>query len=151
MGHGLFSGTLTADSDFRDKDMRIRNDLFQGDNYIRNLAIVEKLKEIASETGHTPGQLAVSWVLHHPAISSAIVGATNKDQVKENAKRRIGSFRKTYWSKSSKRLQVFRLTNLIIWGKLVSGFEAERGKTRVLPMPFPYTFLHKHIKGEVIV
>jgi aryl-alcohol dehydrogenase-like predicted oxidoreductase len=86
MGHGLFSGTLKADSNFRDKDMRIRNDLFQGDNYIRNLAIVEKLKEIAARTGHTPGQLAVSWVLHHPAISSAIVGATNKDQVKENAK-----------------------------------------------------------------
>ena len=50
------------------------------------LQAVAKLKPIADEHDLTMGQLSIAWVLAHPFVSSAIMGATKPAQVKENAK-----------------------------------------------------------------
>lgn len=50
------------------------------------LSAVQKLKPIADEAGLTIGQLSIAWVLSHPGVSSAIMGATKPSQVKENVK-----------------------------------------------------------------
>lgn len=50
-----------------------------------NLARVERLRPIAADLGVTLSQLALAWVLRLPAVSSAIVGATRPEQVRENA------------------------------------------------------------------
>ena len=50
------------------------------------LQAVSTLKPIADEHDLTMGQLAIAWVLAHPFVSSAIMGATKPSQVKENAK-----------------------------------------------------------------
>jgi aryl-alcohol dehydrogenase-like predicted oxidoreductase len=50
------------------------------------LATVQKLVPIAEQAGLTPSQLAVAWVLQNPNVSSAIIGATRPEQVRENAK-----------------------------------------------------------------
>jgi len=49
------------------------------------LTAVAGLPALAAEAGLTPAQLAVAWVLHNPAVSAAIVGATRPEQVKDNA------------------------------------------------------------------
>ncbi len=49
------------------------------------LAFVDELRTIAGESGHTVGQLAVSWVLSHPEVTSAIVGARKPGQIVETA------------------------------------------------------------------
>lgn len=56
-------------------------------SYLRDdvLACVEKLAALAEETGCTPTQFALAWVLGRPGISSAIVGASRTAQVEENA------------------------------------------------------------------
>lgn len=50
------------------------------------LTRVQKLKPIAQEVGLTMAQLAVAWVLQNPNVSSAIVGASRPEQVRDNAK-----------------------------------------------------------------
>ena len=48
------------------------------------LTAVQKLKPIAANEGLTLAQLAVAWVLQNPNVSSAIIGATKPEQIKEN-------------------------------------------------------------------
>ena len=50
------------------------------------LTRVQQLKPIAQEAGLTMPQLAVAWVLQNPNVSSAIVGATQPEQVRDNVK-----------------------------------------------------------------
>jgi aryl-alcohol dehydrogenase-like predicted oxidoreductase len=50
------------------------------------LSFVDELRSIAGESGHTVGQLAVSWVLSHPEVTSSIVGARRPGQISETAK-----------------------------------------------------------------
>ncbi|GAA3165142.1 aldo/keto reductase family protein [Planomonospora alba] len=50
------------------------------------LTRVQELKPIASDLGLTMAQLAVAWVLQNPNVSSAIVGATRPEQVRDNVK-----------------------------------------------------------------
>ena len=50
------------------------------------LTRVQKLKPIADEAGLTMAQLAVAWVLQNRNVSSAIVGATRPEQVRDNVK-----------------------------------------------------------------
>ena len=52
--------------------------------YERNFEAVEKLEAIARKYGHTLLELALSWVLANPAITSAIVGASNTEQLQQS-------------------------------------------------------------------
>ncbi len=49
------------------------------------LTAIQKLNPIAQENNLTLPQLAVAWVLQNPAVSSAIIGASNPEQIRENA------------------------------------------------------------------
>src|SRR3954469_19835722 len=50
------------------------------------LTRVQKLKPIAQEAGLSLAQLAVAWVLQNPGVSSAIIGASRPEQVRDNVK-----------------------------------------------------------------
>lgn len=83
----LQSGLLTGRFDARrlaPDDWRRRDQTFQPPMLERNLAFVERLRAIAGRHGKTPGQLAIAWVLRHPAVISAIVGARRPGHVDEN-------------------------------------------------------------------
>lgn len=62
------------------KDWRSRNPEFTT-HLDRNLALVERLRAIGSRLGVSPGEVALAWVLAHPAVTGAIVGARRPDQV----------------------------------------------------------------------
>jgi aryl-alcohol dehydrogenase-like predicted oxidoreductase len=68
-------------------DWRRRSPEFQEPNLSRNLRFVDSLRPIAEEYSKTVGQLTIAWVLMHPAVISAIVGARRPDQVEENVGR----------------------------------------------------------------
>ena len=57
------------------------------DRYLRDdvLAAVDRLRPIADGLGITMAQLALAWVLREPGVASAIVGATQPEQVEANA------------------------------------------------------------------
>ncbi len=76
---GLLGGRYTADTKF--DDHRAKTPLFHGAGLPHVLAAVEEAKVIAAGLGLTMPQLAVRWVLTHPAITSAIVGVKKPEHI----------------------------------------------------------------------
>jgi aryl-alcohol dehydrogenase-like predicted oxidoreductase len=83
MASGLLTGAMTRArvAGLPDDDWRKKHTDFQEPLLTRNLMLVEKLKDIAAWHGRTPGQVAVAWVLHNPAVTGAIVGARKPGQI----------------------------------------------------------------------
>jgi aryl-alcohol dehydrogenase-like predicted oxidoreductase len=65
LGRGFLSGQLTSSSpgEFADDDFRRGHPRFEGENFARNLRLVERVRRLAGEKGATPAQLAIAWVL----------------------------------------------------------------------------------------
>jgi aryl-alcohol dehydrogenase-like predicted oxidoreductase len=82
---GLLAGKLRRDQKF-EGDSRRKYPMFQGDEYQKNLDLVEKLRDIAAETGHTVAQLVVSWTIRQPGITAALCGAKQPGQLRETAR-----------------------------------------------------------------
>lgn len=81
------SGLLTGKFDMNkvaEDDWRRRNRMFVEPRLANNLAFSERIRPIAEQHGKTVGQLAIAWVLMNPAVTGAIVGARNPQQVTEN-------------------------------------------------------------------
>src|SRR5882724_12942066 len=85
LAQGLFTGKYGRDTKFQGTDLRARSSLFQGDSLAINLALVEKLKKVASLNGRTPAQVAIRWLLENENVTSAIVGIKTPFQIEENA------------------------------------------------------------------
>ena len=63
LGHGLLTGQIRTVDDFADDDWRKTNPRFTGENFVRNLAIVDEVRAIGAEIGATPAQTALAWML----------------------------------------------------------------------------------------
>jgi aryl-alcohol dehydrogenase-like predicted oxidoreductase len=63
LGRGFLTGAIRSAEDFDADDYRRMSPRFQGDNFARNLSLVEKVKVLAKDKGCTPAQLALGWVL----------------------------------------------------------------------------------------
>jgi aryl-alcohol dehydrogenase-like predicted oxidoreductase len=63
LGRGFLTGQIRKPEDLAEDDFRRHNPRFQGENFQRNLELVERVEEIAAEKGATPGQLALAWVI----------------------------------------------------------------------------------------
>lgn len=83
MRAGLLAGKMTKEraQNLPDDDWRKRDKDFQEPQLSRNLELVELLREIGNRHGHTPGEVALAWTLHNPAVTAAIVGLRRPDQV----------------------------------------------------------------------
>ncbi len=85
LGRGFLSGRFTSPDDFPEGDFRSSHPRFQGENFARNLELVDRVREIAEEKGVTPGQLALAWVLHRGDDIVPIPGTTAVRHLEENA------------------------------------------------------------------
>jgi aryl-alcohol dehydrogenase-like predicted oxidoreductase len=63
LGRGFLTGQIKSFEDFAPDDFRRQNPRFQGENFNKNLELVERLEEIAQEKGVTTSQLALAWVM----------------------------------------------------------------------------------------
>ena len=63
LGRGFLTGAIRSPEDFAEDDFRRGNPRFQGGNFAKNLALVDKVHELAKAKGCTPAQLALAWVL----------------------------------------------------------------------------------------
>jgi aryl-alcohol dehydrogenase-like predicted oxidoreductase len=84
MASGLLTGAMTREriASLPADDWRKRHADFQEPLLSRNLKLVSLLRTIGKRHGHTPAEVAVAWVLHHPAVTGAIVGARRPGQVR---------------------------------------------------------------------
>ena len=85
LGRGFLSGRITSPDDLDPEDFRRTNPRFQGENFERNLALVERVREIAEEKDVTPAQLALAWVLRQGDDIVPIPGTTRVRYLEENA------------------------------------------------------------------
>lgn len=87
LGKGLLTGAFSAAraSSLSAKDHRSRDPRFQPPLLEKHLALVESLKQISSDLGWTLSELAISWTLRRPEVTSAIVGARSPQQIEETA------------------------------------------------------------------
>jgi aryl-alcohol dehydrogenase-like predicted oxidoreductase len=85
LGRGFLSGRFRSPDDFEEGDFRRFHPRFQGDNFQRNLELVERVEEIAAEKGATPGQLALAWVLSRGHDVVPIPGTKHRSYLEENA------------------------------------------------------------------
>jgi aryl-alcohol dehydrogenase-like predicted oxidoreductase len=86
LGRGFLSGRVTSPDDLDPDDFRRRNPRFQGENFDRNLELVERVREIAEEKGVTPAQLALAWVLRQGDDIVPIPGTKRVRYLEENAR-----------------------------------------------------------------
>jgi aryl-alcohol dehydrogenase-like predicted oxidoreductase len=82
MASGLLTGAMTRDraAKLSKDDWRRTHPDFTEPNLSRNLALVERLREIARRRNRSVGEVAIAWTLHHAAVTGAIVGARNARQ-----------------------------------------------------------------------
>jgi aryl-alcohol dehydrogenase-like predicted oxidoreductase len=85
LAHGLLGGSYDEDTEFADDDWRSESSAFSGDVFAHNLEVVDRLERFATERGVTVAQLAIAWVLAHPGVDVAIVGARRPDQIEGTA------------------------------------------------------------------
>ena len=85
LGRGFLTGQITSPEDFEPDDFRRQNPRFQGENFTRNLELVERVREIAREKDCTPGQLALAWVLAQGSDVVPIPGTKRRAYLDENA------------------------------------------------------------------
>src|SRR5262245_7575149 len=86
LGRGFLSGRITSPEDLDPDDFRNRNPRFQGENFDRNLELVERVREIAEEKDVTPSQLALAWVLRQGDDIVPIPGTKRVRYLEENAR-----------------------------------------------------------------
>jgi aryl-alcohol dehydrogenase-like predicted oxidoreductase len=84
LGRGFLTGRFQSPEDFDEDDFRRRQPRFQGENFKRNLELVERVRNIAAEHDCTPGQLALAWVLHQGDDVVPIPGTKRRAYVEEN-------------------------------------------------------------------
>ncbi len=83
LARGLLTGKFNASSTFT--DLRATDSRFMGDEFLRNLRLIERLRAVAQRLNRTVGQLALRWVIQQPGVTSAIAGVKRASQVVENA------------------------------------------------------------------
>lgn len=89
LAFGLLTGAMTADTEFAENDWRRHGmafglPLFQRENFLKELRVTEKLKELATAHGKSVAQLALAWVLSNPAVTVGLVGMRNERELEEN-------------------------------------------------------------------
>jgi aryl-alcohol dehydrogenase-like predicted oxidoreductase len=83
MASGLLTGAMTREraANLPASDWRSRDVGFHEPRLSKNLALVERLREVGERHERPPGQVAIAWALRNPAVTGAIVGARNAKQV----------------------------------------------------------------------
>src|SRR5450830_540323 len=84
LGRGFLTGAITRPDQFPEDDYRRNSPRFQGDNFTKNLVLVDKVKELALRYGCTPSQLALAWVMAQGDNIVPIPGTKRRTYLEEN-------------------------------------------------------------------
>lgn len=84
LGRGFLTGQFRAPEDIPEGDSRRYNPRFQGENFDRNLQLVERVRELAADKGCTPAQLALAWLLAQGQDVVPIPGTKKRSRLAEN-------------------------------------------------------------------
>ncbi len=86
LGRGILTGKVKNTGEFGPKDFRRISPRFQGENFDKNLQLVERIERVAVEKNCTPAQLALAWVLAQGPDVVPIPGTKRRAKLEENLK-----------------------------------------------------------------
>jgi len=94
LAYGLLTGAFTPETtfgaatevaqDWRSSGKAFGLPLFEREHFLKELRVVKRLQELAARHGNSVAQLAIAWVLDHPAVTVALVGMRNVKELEEN-------------------------------------------------------------------
>ncbi|HKJ22206.1 MAG TPA: aldo/keto reductase [Gammaproteobacteria bacterium] len=84
LGRGFLTGRFRRVEDIPEGDYRRNSPRFQGENFDKNLALVDRINAIAEQKGVKPSQLALAWVLAQGRDIVPIPGTTRREHLQEN-------------------------------------------------------------------
>src|SRR5450631_1790663 len=84
LGRGFLTGEITSVDDLAPDDFRRHVPRFQGENFQRNLNLVQEVRELAASKGCTPGQLAIAWLMAQGHDIVPIPGTKRMRYLEEN-------------------------------------------------------------------
>jgi aryl-alcohol dehydrogenase-like predicted oxidoreductase len=84
LGRGFLTGRFRSFDDLPEDDYRRNSPRFQGDNFQKNLDLVQRVEEIARRKGCTPAQLALAWLLRQGDDIVPIPGTKQRRYLDEN-------------------------------------------------------------------
>ena len=82
---GLLAGKIARDHVFAESDSRQKYPMFHGQERQKNHDLVDKLRQIADQSGHRVAELVINWTIHQRGLTSALCGAKRPDQIRETA------------------------------------------------------------------
>ncbi len=85
LGRGFLTGQIKTPDDLDADDWRRNNPRFEKENFQRNLALVDRIKEMAAQKGCKPSQLAIAWLLAQGPDIVPIPGTKRRTYLEENA------------------------------------------------------------------
>ncbi|MFE0156176.1 aldo/keto reductase [Nonomuraea sp. NPDC059007] len=84
LGHGFLTGQIRSMDELADDDWRTTNPRFTGENFQRNLRILDQVEAVATEANATPAQIALAWLLAQGDDIAPIPGTKRVARVEEN-------------------------------------------------------------------
>jgi aryl-alcohol dehydrogenase-like predicted oxidoreductase len=85
LGRGFLTGAIRRFEDLAEDDFRRTNPRFQGENFAKNLQLVDKVQELAQVYGCTPSQLVLAWVMAQDPHIVPIPGTKRRSYLEDNA------------------------------------------------------------------
>jgi aryl-alcohol dehydrogenase-like predicted oxidoreductase len=85
LGRGFLAGRFSSPDELAEGDFRKHHPRMQGDNFDRNRALADRVRELAEEKGCTPAQLALAWVLSRGDDVVPIPGTKRREYLEQNA------------------------------------------------------------------
>lgn len=85
LGRGFLAGRFRSIDELAPTDWRRNNPRFQGDNFTINMALADRVRDIAGKRGCTPAQLALAWLLNRHDNVIPIPGTSSLERLAENA------------------------------------------------------------------
>ena len=84
LGRGFLAGRFRKPEDLAPDDWRRNNPRFQGENFQKNVALADRVRELAEEKGCTPAQLALGWLIRRHDDVIPIPGTSSIQRLEEN-------------------------------------------------------------------
>jgi aryl-alcohol dehydrogenase-like predicted oxidoreductase len=85
LAKGLLAGRLGRGQVFGPDDSRRKYPMYQGEEWRKNCDLVDRLRQLAHDCGHTVAELVINWTIYRAGITSALCGAKRAEQIRESA------------------------------------------------------------------
>jgi aryl-alcohol dehydrogenase-like predicted oxidoreductase len=125
VGRGFLTGQIKSPADFGPEDFRRISPRFSGENFSKNLRLVEDVRKIAAAHEATPAQVALAWLLQRGEDMVPIPGTTQVKHLEENVGAVELDLPRRTWAEIDAALKSFRVSGLRYPAEMMKMVEAD--------------------------